>query len=121
MTMTTAGTHVGTAGVAGGGAAWRRLGWRQTLALNLGPAAITFAAALALAPLMGRLGLPRDFSITVAFALVLTPIELGLLLRAAHRATGRWSLRALPSVLAYRRPLTRRVILLVPVLFGIAL
>src|SRR5262252_4396067 len=101
-------------------ATWRPLGWRQTLVLNLGPAAITFAAALALAPLMGRLGLPRDFSITVAFALVLTPIELGLLLRAAHRATGRWSLRALPAVLAYRRPLGRRI-LLVPVLFGLAL
>ena len=88
--------------------------------LNLGPAATTFPAALALAPLMGRLGLPRDFSITVAFALVLTPIELGLLLRAARRATGRWSLRALPAVLAYRRPLSRRI-LLVPVLFGLAL
>jgi len=70
---------------------------------------------------MARLGLPRFFSFTVGEALVLTPIELGLLLRAAHRATGRWSLRALPSVLAYRRPLTRRMILLVPVLFGLAL
>src|SRR5215831_3418588 len=121
MTMTTAGARVGTAGAAGDGAAWRRLGWRQTLVLNLGPAAITFAAALALAPLMGRLGLPRPFSLTVAFALVLTPIELALLLRAAHRATGRWSLRALPAVLAYRQPLNRRILLLVPVLFGLAL
>src|SRR5215831_13279221 len=100
---------------------WRPLGWRQTLAMNLGPAAVTFAAVLALAPLMARLGLPRYFSMTVAEALVLTPIELGLLLRAAHHATGRWSLRALPSVLAYRRPLTRRMILMVPVLFGLAL
>ena len=50
---------------------------------------------------------------------MLTPIELGL--RAAHRATGRWSLRALPSVIAYRRPLTRRMILLIPVLFLLAL
>ena len=100
---------------------WRPLGWAQTLAMNLGPAAITFAAALALGPLMGRLGLPRYFSLTVAFALVLTPIELGLLLRAAHRATGRWSLRALPAVLAYRRPLCRRMILLIPVVFGAAL
>src|SRR5499427_4962388 len=99
---------------------WRPLGWGQTLAMNLGPAAITFTAALALGPLMGRLGLPRSFSLTVAFALVLTPIELGLLLRAAHRATGRWSLRALPAVLAYRRPLGRRI-LLVPVLFALAL
>src|SRR6516225_10150500 len=102
-------------------ATWRPLGWPQTLAMNFGPAAVTFAAVLALAPLMARLGLPRYFSFTVAEALVLTPIELGLLLRAAHRATGRWSLRALPSVLAYRRPLTRRMILLVPVLFGLAL
>src|SRR5215470_940346 len=102
-------------------ATWRPLGWRQTLLMNFGPAAITFAAVLALAPLLARLGLPRYFSFTVAETLVLTPIELGLPLRAAHRATGRWSLRALPSVIAYRRPLTRRVILLVPVLFGLAL
>src|SRR5215813_7106592 len=103
------------------GATWGPLGWRQTLAMNFGPAAIAFAAVLALAPLMAHLGLPRFFSFTVAEALVLTPIELGLLLRAAHRATGHWSLRALPSVIAYRRPLTRRVILLVPVLFLLAL
>src|SRR5215469_2256209 len=102
-------------------ATWRPFGWRRTLLLNFGPAAVTFAAVLVLAPLVARLGLPRFFSFTVAEALVLTPIELGLLLRAAHRATGRWSLRALPSVLAYRRPLTRRIILLIPVLFGLAL
>jgi len=64
---------------------WRRFGWREALALHLGPAAVTFAAALALAPLLGWLGLPRDFSLTIAFAFVLTPIELWLLLRAAHR------------------------------------
>src|SRR5215813_6267845 len=121
MTMTTVDTRPAAPEAAGDNAGWRRLGWRQALLLNLGPAAVTFAAALALAPLMGRLGLPRDFSVTVAFALVLTPIELGLLLRAAHHATGRWSLRALPAVLAYRRPLSRRIILLVPVLFGLAL
>jgi len=102
-------------------ATWRPLGWPRTLLMNLGPAAVTFCAVLALAPLMARLGLPRYFSMTVAEALVLTPIELGLLLRAAHRATGRWSLRALPSVIAYRRPLTRRMILLVPVLLVLAL
>ena len=104
-----------------GNATWRPLGWRRTMLMNFGPAAITFGAVLALAPLMARLGLPRFFSFTVAEALVLTPIELGLLLRAAHRATGRWSLRALPSVLAFRRPLSRRMILLVPVLLGLAL
>jgi membrane protease YdiL (CAAX protease family) len=99
---------------------WQRLPWHTTIALHLAPAAVTFAGALMLAPLVARLGLPRTFSLTVAFALLLTPIELGLLLRAAHRATGRWSLRALPAVLAYRRPL-RRWTLLVPVLFGVAL
>src|SRR5215813_2884803 len=101
-------------------ATWQPLGWRQTLLMNLGPAVIAFCAVLALAPLMARLGLPRFFSMTVAEALVLTPIELELLLRAAHRANGRWSLRALPAVLAYRRPLSRRIILLIPVLVGIA-
>ena len=98
---------------------WRRFGWRKALALHLGPAAVTFAAALALAPLLAWLGLPRDFSLTIAFAFVLTPIELWLLLRAAHRATGRWSLRALPAVLAFRRPMGRWW-LLVPALFGLA-
>ena len=102
-------------------ATWRPLGWPQTLLMNFAPAAVAFAAVLALAPLMARLGLPRFFSFTIAEALVLTPIELGLLLRAAHRATGRWSLRALPPVIAYRRPLTRRMILLVPLLLVLAL
>ena len=82
---------------------WQRLGWRPALALHLGPAAVTFAAALALAPLLAWLGLPRDFSLNIAFAFVLTPIELGLLLRAAHRATGRWSL-LVPALLASRSP-----------------
>ena len=99
-------------------ATWRPLGWPRTLVMNFGPAAIAFCAVLALAPLMARLGLPRFFSFTIAEALVLTPIELGLLLRAAHRATGRWSLRALPAVIAYRRPISRRMILLVPLLIG---
>src|SRR6516225_9891846 len=104
-----------------GNATWRPLGWRRTMLMNFGPAAITFSAILALAPLMARLGLPRFFSFTIAEALVLTPVELGLLLRAAHRATGRWSLRALPAVIAYRRPISRRMILLVPLLIGGAL
>jgi len=99
---------------------WRRFGWATTLAMHLTPAAVTFGGTLLLAPLMVRLGLPRTFAMTVAFALLLTPIELGLLLRAAHRATGRWSLRALPAVLAYRRKL-RWWVLLVPVLFAVAL
>jgi hypothetical protein len=45
------------------------------------PGAATFVAALAVA----RAGLPIGFALTVAFAVVLILVELGLLLRAAHR------------------------------------
>jgi CAAX protease family protein len=100
--------------------AWRRLTWPATLTLHLAPAAVTFAAALMLAPLVARLGLPRPFALSVAFALVLTPVELGMLLHAAHRVTGRWSLRAVPAVLANRQRLGGWA-RLVPVLFVIAL
>ncbi|SCG53204.1 CPBP family intramembrane glutamic endopeptidase [Micromonospora humi] len=97
-----------------------RLTWPATLALHLTPAAVTLAGALALAPLVSRLGLPPSAALTAAFAFLLTPIELGLLLRAAHRTTGRWSLTALPAVLAYRRRLGRWG-LTVPALFAFAL
>lgn len=99
---------------------FRKLGWFQAIALHLAPAVITFVSALLLAPLMARLGLPESFALSLAFIFFLTPIELGLLLRAAHHVTGKWSLRALPSVLAYRRPMGRWAIL-IPVLFGFAL
>ncbi|GAA5182702.1 hypothetical protein GCM10023322_20200 [Rugosimonospora acidiphila] len=97
-----------------------RFGWPSAVLRHLAPAVLAFAGALALKPLVSRLGLPADFSLDVAFALLLTPVELSILLVAAHRATGRWSLRALPAVLAYRRPL-RRWVLLVPPLFAVAL
>ncbi|MEV8511056.1 hypothetical protein [Dactylosporangium sp. NPDC051484] len=44
----------------------------------------------------------------MAFAFVLTPIELGLLLRAAG-----WSSRRLPEVLAFRRKLPIRLYLMI--------
>ena len=97
-----------------------RFGWPATVALHLGPAAAAFAAALALAPLLARLDLPDNVPLTVAFLLVLTPIELGLLLHAAGRAAGRGALRSLPLVLAFRRPLGRWW-LAIPVLFAAAL
>ncbi|WP_432838695.1 lysostaphin resistance A-like protein [Dactylosporangium sp. CA-092794] len=100
--------------------AWRRMGWGRAVALHLLPAAVAFAAALAFAPLTVRLGLPAGFALPVAFAVVLTPLELGLLLRAAHAVTGRWSVRAFPAVLAYRRPIGRWW-WSVPVLFAVAL
>lgn len=99
-----------------GAASAGRLRWGPALALHLGPAAATFAGALLLAPWLARLGLPRDVALTAAFALLLTPIEFGLLLRAAHRATGRWSPRAIAAVLAFRRPLGRRALWVPPLL-----
>ncbi|GIH20260.1 CPBP family intramembrane glutamic endopeptidase [Rugosimonospora africana] len=99
---------------------YQRFGWFGSLVRHVTPSAVTFAAALALKPLIVRLGLPANFSLSVAFALLLTPTELTILLIAARRATGRWSPRALPAVLAFRRPL-RRWALLVPPLFGVAL
>src|SRR5262249_47578288 len=98
----------------------RRLAWGPALGLHLAPAAAAFGTALLLAPAMRALHLPPGFALTVAFALVLTPLELGVLLTFAHRATGRWSLRAIPAVVAYRRPIGRWW-WAVPPLFGVAL
>jgi membrane protease YdiL (CAAX protease family) len=83
-----------------------RMTWPTVLALHLLPAAATFAAALALGPLVRAWHLPPQFALTLAFAFVLTPIELGLLLRAAG-----WSWRGLPGILAFRRKLPLRLYL----------
>lgn len=99
---------------------WQRLTWPATLALHLLPGAGAFALALLVAPLARRLGIPASAALTVAFALLLTPVELAILLRAARRGTGRWSLRGIGSVVAFRRPL-RWWWLLVPPLFALAL
>lgn len=80
--------------------------WPAALALHMLPAAATFAAALAFGPLVRAWHLPPQFALTLAFALVLTPIELGLLLRAAG-----WSWRRLPGILAFRRKLPLRLYL----------
>lgn len=117
-TVLGAGSQTGPGSVRRGPEA--RLGWPATFALHLGPAAAAFAAALMLAPLLDRFGLPENFALTVAFLLVLTPIELGLLLHAAWRAGGRRSLRSLALVLEFRRPLGRWW-LAVPILFAAAL
>lgn len=101
------------------GAPVARLGWPATFALHLGPAAAAFAAALMLAPLLDRLGLPENFALTAAFLLVLTPVELALLMHAASRAGGRRSLRSLSLVLEFRRPL-RRWWLVIPIVLAAA-
>ncbi|WP_432980661.1 lysostaphin resistance A-like protein [Dactylosporangium sp. CA-233914] len=94
-----------------------RPAWPTVLAMHLLPAAATFAAALALGPLMRAWHLPPQFALTLAFAFVLTPIELGLLLAAVRaarnlRAAG-WSPRRLPEILAFRRRLPLRLYLLI--------
>lgn len=95
----------------------RRLAWPTVLAMHLLPGAAAFAAALALQPLMRAWHLPPQFALTLAFAFVLTPIELGLLLRAAG-----WSPRRLPGILAFRRKLPPRLYLTVlPSLTAIAI
>jgi membrane protease YdiL (CAAX protease family) len=95
----------------------RRLAWPTVLVMHLLPAAVTFAAALALGPLMRAWDLPPQFALTLAFAFVLTPIELGLLLRAAG-----WSFRRLPGILAFRRKLPPRLyLMLLPCLTAIAI
>ncbi|MEV6850630.1 CPBP family intramembrane glutamic endopeptidase [Actinoplanes sp. NPDC051411] len=88
-----------------------RFSWPRTAALHLGPAALAFTVALVVAPL---LRVPQTFALTIAFAVVLTPLELGILARAAR------SLREVPSVLAFRGPLGRWR-LVVPPLFAVAL
>ncbi|WP_432832114.1 lysostaphin resistance A-like protein [Dactylosporangium sp. CA-092794] len=99
----------------------RRLAWPTVLALHLLPAAATFAAAFALEPLMRAWHLPPQFALTLAFALVLTPIELSLLLRAAG-----WSFRRLPEILAFRRKLPPKLYLMIlpsvtAIAFGLAI
>ncbi|MER7001638.1 CPBP family intramembrane glutamic endopeptidase [Dactylosporangium sp. NPDC000555] len=85
--------------------------------MHLSPAAATFAAAFALGPLVRAWQLPPQFALTLAFAFVLTPIELGLLLRAAG-----WSFRRLPEILAFRRkPPLRLYLMIVPCLAAIAI
>jgi membrane protease YdiL (CAAX protease family) len=95
----------------------RRYGWPAALALHLAPAAATFAATLALAPVLARHGLPPSFALTLAFGLVLMPIELGLLLWNARRQTGHWRIG---PILAFHGRLGRRA-WLIPPLFALAL
>jgi membrane protease YdiL (CAAX protease family) len=84
-----------------------RLGWPAVLAMHLLPAAATFAAALALTPLVRALDWPPQLALTLAFAFVLTPIEVGLLVRAAGG-----EVRRLPEILSFTRKLPLRLYLM---------
>lgn len=96
------------------------LSWPRLIGLHLLPAALAFAGALAVAPLLATWDVPESFALTVAFTALLTPIELGILMHASHRKTGSWSPARLGAVVAYTEKLGRRW-LLVPPLFVVAL
>ncbi|GGM14880.1 lysostaphin resistance A-like protein [Dactylosporangium sucinum] len=95
----------------------RRFGWPATLALHLLPAAATFAAAMALGPVMRSLDLPPQFALTLAFAFVLTPTELAIL----FRVTGARSLCDLMRSLPFQRRLPARLYAItIPSLIAVA-
>lgn len=94
-----------------------RLSWPRTLALHLAPAAVTFAGALALVDPITAMGLPANAALTAAFALLLIPIEVAVLLAAARTATGSYSISAVTSLFVYRNPLRRSALVIVPALF----
>ncbi|WP_238018579.1 CPBP family intramembrane glutamic endopeptidase [Dactylosporangium sp. AC04546] len=95
----------------------RRFGWPATLALHLLPSAATFAVAMALGPVMRSLDLPPQFALTLAFAFVLTPIELAVL----FHATGARSVRDLFRSLPFQRKLPLRLYAItIPSLIAVA-
>ncbi|MEV0127618.1 CPBP family glutamic-type intramembrane protease [Dactylosporangium sp. NPDC050688] len=96
----------------------QRFTWPGALALHLLPVAVAFAAAA----LLRALDVPPRPAAALAVVFVLLPAQLGLLLHAAHRATGRWSVAALPAVLGLPRRLPpRRYLMLLPSLGAIGL
>lgn len=96
----------------------QRFTWAGALALHLLPVGVAFAAAA----LLRALDVAPPPAAALAVAFVLLPAQLGLLLHAAHRATGRWSVAALPAVLGLRRRLPlRRYLMLLPSLGAIGL
>ncbi len=69
----------------------------RSVALHLIPGLATAAAFYALAPAVVRAGYPAISGAVLAVGVVLVGIELGWLLREAHRRTGSWSIvRVLP-------------------------
>jgi CAAX protease family protein len=66
----------------------------KTLALHLLPGALTAAAFYLVGPLVVRAGYPGILAGIIAAGVVIISLELGWLLREAHRHTGSWSIRA---------------------------
>jgi membrane protease YdiL (CAAX protease family) len=87
--------------------------------LHLVPGVLILLFALAVAPLVIRMGLPLLLVPSLWVICVLIPVELGFLLYQGKRLTGTFSLR---SVLRYRTPMpVRSYLLLIPplVIWGI--
>jgi uncharacterized protein len=80
------------------------LAWPAILGLHLGPGALATALFVAIADPVQRAGYPPLLAFLIAVALVIVPVELGLILRAGrHEGPA----RSLPAV-RYRRPMARR-------------
>ena len=79
-----------------------RFSWPQLLALHLGPGVLITVAFVALAPVVEAARFPPIAALLLAIALVLVPVELGIVLRAGGRLGS--PLAAVP----YRRPMPLR-------------
>ena len=73
-----------------------------SLLLHLAPGAAVALGYFLLAPVLRNWGLPSIAALMISAALVLTPFELGYLLREGRRKNGRYSLQ---GVVLYRTPL----------------
>jgi uncharacterized protein len=88
----------------------------RLLVLFLVPGALVTLAYVVLAPVTETLGFPPIMALLLAIVVILIPIELGVVIRAARRTEG-----GMRSVVPYRRPLALREWLwLVPLLVVLA-
>lgn len=93
-------------------AGMRQLSTLQILGLHLGPGALMTAGFVALAPAAEAAGLPPIAALLASIAVILVPIELGVMAWAARREG-----IAFLDLIPYRRPINgRRWAWLVPVL-----
>ena len=94
----------------------RQLSTRMLLALHLIPGALMTLGFVAFAPLAEDAGFPPIAALLASIALVLVPVELGIMAWAARREGV-----SLGGLIAYRRPLPlRRAAWLVPALILLA-
>ena len=83
----------------------------KTLALHFLPGAAGMLAYIFLAPIFMQNGYPAILALLVAVAAVILPIELGILLYQARKASGTFCLKA---ILPYRDPLPKWQYVVIP-------